>query len=183
MAKYKKRDFPVEEIRRFLEPGPIVLVSSEHHGKRDIMSMGWHMPMEFSPSLIGCIISNGNSSFDLIRKSEECVINIPESHLLRTLVGIGNQHGGDKFAQFKLTPAESSEVKAPGIEECYAHFECKLEDGKLIDKYNFFVWRVVKAVAAIRPKYPHTVHYTGDGTFMLSGPHRNLSRFFKKENL
>ena len=28
MKIYKKRDFPVSEIRRFLEPGPVVLVSS-----------------------------------------------------------------------------------------------------------------------------------------------------------
>jgi hypothetical protein len=28
MPNYIKKDFPVENIRRFLEPGPIVLVSS-----------------------------------------------------------------------------------------------------------------------------------------------------------
>jgi hypothetical protein len=28
MKIYKKKDFPVGQIRRFLEPGPIVLVSS-----------------------------------------------------------------------------------------------------------------------------------------------------------
>jgi len=28
MTMYKKKDFPVSEIRRFLEPGPVVLVSS-----------------------------------------------------------------------------------------------------------------------------------------------------------
>ena len=30
MKKYKKRIFPLEEIRRFLETGPIVLISSAH---------------------------------------------------------------------------------------------------------------------------------------------------------
>ena len=28
MKAYDKRDFPVDKIRRFVEPGPIVLVSS-----------------------------------------------------------------------------------------------------------------------------------------------------------
>ena len=60
---YKKKDFPVSNIRRFLEPGPVVLVSSAWNGKNNIMTMGWHTVMEFSPSLIGCIISRRESQF------------------------------------------------------------------------------------------------------------------------
>ena len=51
-----KKDFPVSQVRRFLEPGPIVLVSSAWKGKANIMTMGWHTVMEFVPSLIGCMI-------------------------------------------------------------------------------------------------------------------------------
>ena len=49
---HKKKDFPVSNVRRFLEPGPIVLVSSAHEGEKNIMTMGWHMIMEFEPSLV-----------------------------------------------------------------------------------------------------------------------------------
>ncbi len=73
----KKTDFPVSQVRRYLEPGPIVLVSSKSRGKTNIMTMGWHMVMEFSPSLIGCLISSGNRSHRMIRDSGECVINLP----------------------------------------------------------------------------------------------------------
>ncbi len=45
MKRYRKHDFPTDQIRRFLEPGPIVLVSSAWKGERDIMTMGWHMMM------------------------------------------------------------------------------------------------------------------------------------------
>jgi hypothetical protein len=38
MKKYTKKDFPVSDIRRFLEPGPIVLVSSAWKGKANIMT-------------------------------------------------------------------------------------------------------------------------------------------------
>jgi flavin reductase (DIM6/NTAB) family NADH-FMN oxidoreductase RutF len=58
MPTYTKKDFPTENVRRFLEPGPIVLVSSAHKGKTNIMTMGWHMMMEFQPALIGCCISS-----------------------------------------------------------------------------------------------------------------------------
>jgi len=172
MRIYKKKDFPVSNIRRFLEPGPVVLVSSAWKGKTNIMTMGWHTVMEFSPSLIGCIISNQNHSFEMIRKSRECVINIPTRDMARKVVGIGNCSGSeiDKFKKFKLTAVAASRVHAPLIQECYANFECKIFDGQLVNRYNFFVFEVVKAHVAVSPKYPRTIHYRGDGVFMLSGP-------------
>jgi len=70
----RKTDLPVSMIRRYLEPGPIVLVTSAHGSERNIMTMGWHTVMEFTPSLVGCVIAGGNHSFGLIRRSRECVI-------------------------------------------------------------------------------------------------------------
>lgn len=45
----KKKNFPVDKIRRFLEPGPIILISSAYKGERDIMTAGWHMMLSFDP--------------------------------------------------------------------------------------------------------------------------------------
>lgn len=106
---YKKADLPVSEIRRFLEPGPIVLVSSR-----------WE---------------------------------------------------------------EGAVVKAPLIKECYANYECKVADTQLLKGYNFFILEVMAARAAVYPKYPKTVHYRGEGIFMVSGKHINLSTKFKHQNL
>src|SRR5581483_7915800 len=129
MAK-GKTDFPVSDVRRYLEPGPIVLVSSAWRGRTNIMTMGWHTVMEFVPSLVGCMISAGNHSHDMIRRSGECVINVPTTALTTKVVGIGNCSGAavDKFAKFRLTPEQAAAVQAPLIAECYASFECKLRD-------------------------------------------------------
>lgn len=186
MKKYVKKDFPVWDVRRFLEPGPIVLVSSAWKGSQNIMTMGWHMIMEFQPSLIGCYIWTQNYSFDLIRKSKECVFNIPTLELASTVVSIGNSSGRDiaKFEAFHLTPEPAQKVSAPLIKECYANFECKLIDSSLINKYSLFIFEVVKAHVATSPKFPQTIHYRGDGLFMISGP--TVSKYrkkFKPENL
>lgn len=172
---YKKLDVPLEKIRRYLEPGPIVLVSASWEGRRNIMTMGWHTVMEFSPSLVGCVIASSNHSFELIRRSGECVINLPTTALLDAVAGIGTTSGAevDKFARFGLTP-EAVEgapegFAAPAIRECHAQFACRLHDDSLVDKYNFFIWEVVAARAACTPKHPETVHYTGDGLFMVAG--------------
>lgn len=171
MRRYKKKDFPVHNVRRFLEPGPIVLVSSAHKDQANIMTMGWHMVMEFSPALVGCLISEANHSHDLIRNSRQCVINIPTVDIAETVVKIGNTSGRDidKFAEFGLTAKSGTHVRAPLIEECYANFECILADAAWVNKYNVFVFEVVKAHVATSPKVPKTIHYRGDGEFMISG--------------
>jgi flavin reductase (DIM6/NTAB) family NADH-FMN oxidoreductase RutF len=171
VLKPRKRAFPVSEVRRYLEPGPIVLVSSHWRGETNIMTMGWHTVMEFTPSLVGCVIANGNHSFELIRKSRECVINLPTTALIDTVVKIGNSTGAeiDKFREFGLTAAKARDVDAPLIRECHANFECRLHDDALIRKYNFFIFEVVRAHVAVTPGHPRTLHYTGDGVFMVSG--------------
>jgi flavin reductase (DIM6/NTAB) family NADH-FMN oxidoreductase RutF len=127
----EKVDLPVAEIRRYLEPGPIVLVSSAAGGERNIMTMGWHTVMEFTPALVGCVISSANYSFGLILESGECVINLPTTELTDAVVGIGNTSGNeiDKFATFGLTAAKATRVNAPLIAECHANLECRLKGG------------------------------------------------------
>jgi flavin reductase (DIM6/NTAB) family NADH-FMN oxidoreductase RutF len=167
----KKTDFPVSQVRRYLEPGPIVLVSSAYGGARNVMTMGWQTVMEFTPSLVGCVISSANHSFEMIRKSRECVINLPTTKLTDVVVGIGNTTGAeiDKFDRLGVTAEKASRVGAPLIAECHANFECRLHDDALVDKYNFFIFEVVKAHVALSPKRPETLHYTGDGVFVVSG--------------
>jgi flavin reductase (DIM6/NTAB) family NADH-FMN oxidoreductase RutF len=186
MPRYRKRDFPVGNVRRFLEPGPVVLVSSAWKGQRTIMTMGWHMIMETEPSLLGCYIWTENHSFELVRRSKQAVFNIPTADLAATVVRIGNCSGRDvdKFAAFDLTPSPAIVVDAPLIAECYANFECRLVDTSLIRKYSLFVFEVVKAHVATSPKLPTTLHYRGNGELMIAGRTvRTYRRLFKPEML
>ena len=183
LARQTNPDLRVND-RAWLASGPVVLVSSAYKGERNIMTMGWHMMMDYE--LFGCFIWDQNHSFEMIRRSRECVINIPEVHLLDTAVRIGNSTGAeiDKFIEFGLTALPAKKVKAPLIAECYANFECQLVDTSLSNKYSLFVLKVVKAQAAISPKFPQTIHYRGNGLFMISGPTVSTYRkLFKPEHL
>ena len=182
MKTYSKKDFPVSKIRQLLEPGPVVLVSSAWKGKSNIMTMGWHAVIEFTPSLVGCVIAESNVSFEMIRKSRECVINVPTIDLIDEVVGIGNCSGDevDKFERFHLTPVTGAKVAAPLIRECYANLECRIADARLVKKYNFFILEVVKAHKATAPKYPRTIHYRGEGMFVTSGPVLDKRKKFTK---
>jgi len=181
----RKSDFAVSKVRRYLEPGPIVLVSSRSADRANIMTLGWHIVLEFSPSLVGLMIASGNHSFQMIRDSKECVINLPTTALTDTVVRIGNTSGReiDKFEMFGLTAVEASEVRVPLIGECHTCFECRLHDDALVDRYNFFIFEVVKAHAATSPKHPETIHYTGDGVFMVSGKFISRRSLFRPDML
>lgn len=176
----------MSKVRRFLEPGPIVLLSSRWRGRNNIMTLGWHMVMGEQPSLLGCYIWDENYSFDMVRKSRECVVNIPTVELAPQVVGIGNSSGRevDKFAEFDLTPQSGKRIRAPLIRECHAAFECRLADSSLIDRYSLFILEVVAAHVAAAPVFPKTLHYRGDGLFMLAGPTvRKYRKGFKRRNL
>ena len=183
--RYVKKSYPLDQIRRHLETGPIVLVSSVWQGKTNIMTLGWHMMMQFTPALVGCYIWDGDHSFEMIRKSRECVINIPTRELVEEVVGIGNSTGSrlDKFEKFGLTPVAAEKVAAPLIAECYASFECRLADPSLITKYGLFIWEVVAAHVATAPKRPRTLHYRGQGQFMVAGSQISRREKFKPQNL
>ena len=186
MAKLpEKRDFPVSRVRRYLEPGPIVLVSSALRGKTNIMTLGWHTVLEFTPSLVGLMIHGGAYSHAVIRDSGECVINLPTADLVDAVVGIGNCTGRDvdKFARFGLTAQPATVVGAPLIGECHACFECRLHDDTLAAGYDFFVFEVVKAHVAAVPDLPRTLHYTGDGVFVVSGKTISRRSMFRPEML
>jgi flavin reductase (DIM6/NTAB) family NADH-FMN oxidoreductase RutF len=167
----KKRAFPLAQVYGLLEPGPVVMVTTARAGRANIMPMSWHTMMEFVPPLVGCVISNQNYSFEILKATRECVINIPTVKLAEKVVGCGNASGRrvDKFKTFSLTPMAASVVKAPLIAECYANLECKVIDGKLVAKYNFFVLEVVKAWIDPSRKHPRTIHHQGEGVFMVAG--------------
>lgn len=153
---YRKRSYPLDEIRRFLEPGPIV-VSSAWQDSFNIMTMGWHMMLGFSPALFGCYIWEENHSYQMLRRSRECVINLPTLDLVDTVVGIGNCHGADvdKFQRFGLTPKARDE--GGGASEQRVLCELRMPATRhtcMIRTYSLFIWEVVKAHVATSPKRP-----------------------------
>ena len=166
-----KRSYPLSKVYGLLEPGPVVLVTTARKSKANVMTMSWHTMMEFEPPLIGCVISGRNASFDTLRATKECVINIPTLEMAKQMVGIGNCSGRtvDKFAKFGLTAVAATQVQAPLIGECYASLECRVADTRLVNRYNFFILEVVQAWVDTAVKQPQTLHHRGNGVFVVAG--------------
>lgn len=159
------------KVYQLLEPGPVVLLTTARNGRANVMAMSWHMMVDFEPPLIGCIVSNRNYSFRILKATKECVINIPTVELAAAVVGCGNTSGRslDKFEAFGLTPIEASKVGPPLIAECYASLECRVVDTRLVARYNLFILRVLQAWKTRSAMQPRTIHHLGYGSFMVAG--------------
>ncbi|MEW6648544.1 MAG: flavin reductase family protein [Pseudomonadota bacterium] len=166
-----KRSFPLSKVYTLLEPGPVVLLTTAHKGRANVMAMSWHTMLEFEPPLVGCVVSNRDFSFVALKATKECVINIPTVELAEQVVGCGNTSGAevDKFARFGLTAKPARQVGAPLIAECYANLECRVVDTRMVNAYCFFVLEVVQAWRDTAVKNPRTLHHEGRGTFMVAG--------------
>jgi flavin reductase (DIM6/NTAB) family NADH-FMN oxidoreductase RutF len=108
-----------------IEPGPVVLVTTNDGNKNNVMTISWTMVMDFTP-LLAMTTGPWNYSFAALQETKECVISIPTVDLIDKVVGVGTCSGADtdKFEKFKLTPVEGKYVKAPLIKECLANIEC-----------------------------------------------------------
>jgi flavin reductase (DIM6/NTAB) family NADH-FMN oxidoreductase RutF len=171
-----KRRLPLGRVYRLLEPGPVVLLTTAYRGRADVMPMSWQTMMDFEPPQVGCVVSDRNFSFELLRASRQCVINVPEAKLARQVVGCGNVSGRrvDKFTRFGLTAVPASEVDAPLVAECFANLECRLVDSRWAKRYCFFVLEVVRAWIDPAVIAPRTIHHRGRGEFMVAGRRMRL---------
>jgi flavin reductase (DIM6/NTAB) family NADH-FMN oxidoreductase RutF len=165
------KDLSLSKVYQLLEPGPVVLLTTACQGRANVMTMSWHMMVEFEPPLIACVVSSADYSFAALRATKECVIAIPALELAPKVVKVGNCSGRDvdKFERFGLTPAPAERVAPPLVAECFANLECKVADARLVNKYNLFILEVLKAWTDPAQKNPKTIHHHGYGTFAVDG--------------
>ena len=165
------KSFLLSKVYQLLEPGPVVLLTTAHKGRDNVMTMSWHMMVDFEPPLIACIVSNRDHSFAALRATRECVIAIPTVELAERVVAIGNCSGRDvdKFSAFHLTPKKAEHVSAPLVAECFANIECRVVDTRFVNRYCLFMLEGLKAWINPKQKDPKTIHHHGLGRFVVDG--------------
>jgi flavin reductase (DIM6/NTAB) family NADH-FMN oxidoreductase RutF len=162
------KTYPLNKAFMFIEPGPVVLVSTADNGKNNLMTLSWTMVLDFTPRF-AFMTGPWNYSCKALLKNKECVIAVPTADISKTVVSIGSCSGADvdKFDKFKLTPLKAKYVSAPLIKECYANIECKIVD--YIKKHGIFVMDGVQAWVDEKCKDGRFFHAIGDGRFIVDG--------------
>lgn len=167
----KKRKWPLSKVYQLIEPGPVVLLTTAGKTGPNVMTLAWHTMLDFTPPLVGIVVSEENHSFKVLLKTKACVINIPTRELGKVVVGCGNTSGRDtdKVAAFGLATSPATCVAAPLLDACFASLECRVADTRMARRYNFIVLEVVKAWVDPTCKEPKTLHHRGYDAFMVAG--------------
>ena len=167
------RELKLSRAFTLIEPGPVVLVTTHHSGKSNIMTISWTMVLDFTP-VFAIATGEWNHSFTALEETRECVIAVPTVDMLDDVVGIGTCSGvdTDKFEKYQLTARRGKVVNAPLVEECLANIECRVVE--MITRHNIVVLEGVAAQIDSKRKERRMLHAVGDGTFIVDG--RRLDR-------
>ena len=159
---------PLSKAFTLIEPGPVVLVTTNDGERNNVMTISWTMVVDFTP-IFALTTGPWNFSYRALAAARECVIAIPTVDMIDRVVGVGTCSGTDvdKFEKFGLTPEKGEHVNAPLIGECLANIECKVID--IIEPHNIVVLEGLAAYFDNARSEKRTLHAVGDGTFVVDG--------------
>lgn len=159
---------PLSRAFTWLEPGPVVLITTDDGTRPNIMTITWTMVLDFGADF-AITTGSWNHSWAALTARRECVIAIPGADLLDVVVGIGTCSGRDtdKFARFGLTALPAGRVSAPLIGECLANIECRVVE--VLEPYGIVVLKGVAAHHDPLRAERRMLHAVGDGTFIADG--------------
>jgi len=142
-----KKEVSVSEGLRQFPIRPVYLLSAEHEGKKNIITIGMFAYFSGKPTLVGVGIAPSRYSFDLIRQSGEYVVNAVDKKLMNAVRVCGEKSGRevDKFELAKLTPEKGVKVNAPLIKESPASIECKVVKEIEAGDHVWFIGEVLAA--------------------------------------
>ncbi len=130
-----------------LSPLPVVMVSSAAEGYRqNIITLAWAGTVCSDPPMVSISIRPGRYSHEIISKSKEFVINVPNKELLKATdyCGVTSGREVNKFEFLSLTPEAGKEVKAPLIAEAPLNIECKVKEIIPLGSHDLFLGEVAQ---------------------------------------
>ncbi|MFY9177589.1 MAG: flavin reductase family protein [Caldicoprobacterales bacterium] len=144
-----KKEVPISKAYHLINTGCVLLITSAHEDKKNVMTLAWQTPVSVKPVLVGIAVSKSHFTTQLIKGSREFTINIPGAELLEKVKKCGMFSGRevDKFREANLTPVSGKNVKVPLIDECIGHIECKVVNEHITGDHVFFVGEVIAAYA------------------------------------
>jgi len=178
---------PLNLAYRLLNHGPVVLVTTRHHGRQNIMAAAWNMPLDFDPPRISIVIDKNTYTRQLLEAAGTFALNVPCVQQIDQVQQVGSSSGrdlpaaADKFAHYGLSTFASTSIDAPMLNGCVAWLECKLiVESPIQNSYDLFVADVVAAYADERVfsaghwhfdghDQLRTLHHVAGGAFFATG--------------
>jgi flavin reductase (DIM6/NTAB) family NADH-FMN oxidoreductase RutF len=128
-----------------LYPNPVVLASCSNGNKDNILTLAWVGTVCSDPPMISISIRPARFSHQIIKDSNEFVLNIPTSSQVGICDYCGAHSGrdGDKFEALGLSREKPSVIKTALIKECPINIECRVRQVIPLGAHDLFIGEVV----------------------------------------
>ena len=129
-----------------LYPVPAVLVGCrDEEGRDNLMTAAWAGTICSDPVMVSVSIRKERFSHAIIENTGEFTISLTTTGLARAadFCGVRSGRDTDKFREMKLTPLESSKIRAPGVAESPVVLECRVKEILRLGSHDMFIAEVV----------------------------------------
>lgn len=129
-----------------LYPVPAVMVSCARPGEKpNIITVAWAGTVCSSPAMLSISVRKERYSYDIIKDTENFVVNLVNKDLVYATdyCGVKSGRDTDKFKEMKLTPLPSQHIEAPGIAESPVNLECKVTQVIPLGSHDLFLAEIV----------------------------------------
>ncbi|GGK33854.1 oxidoreductase [Deinococcus malanensis] len=142
-------------------PGTVALVTAEHSGTRNVLSVGWHTALSADPPLYGVAVGRERGSHPLIVQSGQFGVNFLPLAAARAVQGAGvlslhDRHDADKYARLGLTTLPHSPL---AVTQAYLHYRCDVVNVVPTGDHDLFVGQVTEV-------HFDSAHYDEGGLFV-----------------
>ncbi len=136
---------PSEHSNRIINAGSVILLCATYNKNTTISTIAWHMPVSKFPNMIALAISKKGYSLELLSKSGEFCINLPDISMLEAVKYCGTHSGRDvdKFKKTCLSSLKCKQITTFYIDECLAHIECKLHKLNIFGDHTIVIGEVL----------------------------------------
>lgn len=128
-----------------LYPVPAAMVTCKYGEIENIITISWVGTICTNPPMVSISVRPSRFSYELIKKSGEFVINIPNKELTYAadFCGVRSGKDVDKFEFLKLNKEKASKVNVSLIKEAPLSIECRVKDIIELGSHHMFIADVV----------------------------------------
>lgn len=129
-----------------LNPTPVVLVTSKNkNNKINIFTVGWVSTVCTREPVIAMGIRPERLSYEYIKETGECVINLPTKDMVKIVdyCGVVSGKKDDKIKHFNLKLNEGISIKTPSLEIAPIALECKVKSITPLGTHDLFLFEVL----------------------------------------
>jgi flavin reductase (DIM6/NTAB) family NADH-FMN oxidoreductase RutF len=130
------------------------MVSCQRPGEKpNIITVAWAGTVCSSPAMVSISVRKERYSYEILKETNEFVINLVTKDLTRAAdyCGVRSGRDVDKFKEMHLTELPSQTVATPGIMESPVNIECKVKSVQALGSHDLFLAEVTNVT--IEDKY------------------------------